>query len=85
MNRRDALALALTLLALACGSSACGRDPCEELACRLWECSGASCDTESFPHDPCVQNTCAECFIDSGKDVCTELQEIAAECETACS
>ncbi len=83
MNGRRSVGWGVALVASLWGLSACGQNACEELACRFSECAGgSSCDVENatFPDD-C---TCAECFLDTGKDVCTELLEIAAECESSC-
>ncbi len=80
----------LSLVALA----GCSRNACTELACKF-----AMCATEDPPYasyDECLDQSgeaecggqqldCAACFVDSGRDVCTELLDIAADCTDTCT
>jgi hypothetical protein len=72
----------------------CERNACNELACKFAMCAADVPPYASY--EECLdqsgeaecgdaQRDCAACFVDSGRDVCTELLDIAADCEDACT
>lgn len=73
------------LLVLGAALAGCSESPCDLLAAEYRACSGEA-ETEAEPAD-CneAEEICSQCYLDSAKDVCTELEDIAIDCSDACS
>jgi hypothetical protein len=79
--------IALAIIGLGAASMVgCGGNACDDLADKFAACADGSATTDGGTAD-CTdaQLACAQCFLDSGKDVCTELLDIAADCVDSCS
>ncbi len=79
--------IALAIIGLGAASMVgCGGNACDELADKFAACADGSADgSGSAAECTDAQITCAQCFLDSGKDVCTELLDIAVDCVDSCS
>ncbi len=60
-------------------------DPCSVLSDRFAACDGGSTGQVGEAQCTQAQQVCAACFLSSGKDLCTELLDIANDCVDACS
>jgi hypothetical protein len=61
-------------------------DPCIRLCQDFNACDGSQQSDCSGSSTQCTdaQKVCAQCFLDDGRDVCTELLDIASDCSAAC-
>lgn len=80
--------IALAIMGLGAATMiGCGGNACDDLADKFSSCADASADGSSDGSGECTEaaEKCAQCFLDSGKDVCTELLDIAADCVDSCT
>lgn len=86
LNKKTLLVAVALCAAAAAPIAGCGASACDEVTQKFAACSDSSDITDGESAD-CneAQETCAQCYLDSGKDVCTQLLEIAADCSESCS
>ncbi len=79
--------IALSVVAVAAlPVTGCGASACDEITQEFAACSDSSDITDGQSAD-CndAQEACAQCYLDSPKDICTQLLEMAADCSEFCS
>lgn len=82
MSRRN-FCFALLSICAAATLGGCGGDTA---ACELTDLY-ETCPNVDVEGGECVgfSEQCAQCFLDSDKDVCTDTVEITEDCQAACS
>jgi len=64
----------------------CGESACDQVTQKFAECSGSGDVTDGESADCSdAEEACAQCYLDSKKDICSEILAINAECSDKCS
>ncbi|HTJ83793.1 MAG TPA: hypothetical protein VL400_18870 [Polyangiaceae bacterium] len=86
IDSRTVLVAAAIALATVFSMGGCGASACDQITQKYADCSGNADVTDGQSAD-CndAEEACAQCYLDSKKDICTELLDIQIECADACS